>query len=292
VLVAGESGTGKELVARALHSIGPRSSEPFVVVNCGALPEPLMESELFGHERGAFTGAIRKAEGLFRQAHGGTLFLDEIGEIPPQVQVKLLRAIQERHVRPVGSSTEVEVDVRIVAASNRDLKAEVRDGRFRSDLFYRLNVVRIEIPALRDRRDDIPALLEHFLQQYAGLLGRPVPRLAPPALERLMDYDFPGNVRELENLVERAVALTPGDEIGLEALPTELRRASVMPHGEIHLPDDGIDLQAALADYERRLIVAALERSDGVRTHAAELLGISFRSFRYRMQKLGLDGDS
>ena len=289
VLITGESGTGKELVARALHALGPRATGPFVVVNCGALPEALMESELFGHERGAFTGAVRRSEGLFREAEGGTLFLDEVGEIPPQVQVKLLRAIQERTVRPVGGTAELPIDVRILAASNRDLDLEVEAGRFRQDLFYRLNVVRIDIPPLRARRGDIPALVERFLARHAGEAGRPVPRFAPDALALLLDHRYPGNVRELENLVERAVALATGEVLGSDVLPPGLGRPAHSCTDAVDVPEGDVHLDAVLAEHERRLIERALERTGGNRTRAAELLGVTFRSLRYRLRKLGLE---
>ena len=289
VLVTGESGTGKELVARALHSFGPRAGEPFVTVNCGALPENLMESELFGHEKGAFTGAVCSSDGLFREADGGTLLLDEIGELPMPLQVKLLRVLQERSVRPVGSGTEQPVDVRIVAASNRDLEQEVEDRRFRSDLFYRLNVVRIDIPPLRKRREDIPVLIEHFFARYSSDVNRRVKGFTPEALQRLLDYRFPGNIRELENIVERAVALSTDEQAGLRSLPPSLVGIPETPLPTWELPDEGLNLDEKLAEVERSYLRKALERSEGVQTKAAELLGISFRSFRYRLRKLGLD---
>ncbi len=291
VLISGESGTGKELVARAIHSLGPRSAGTFVTVNCGALPEPLMESELFGHERGAFTGAIRKAEGLFREADGGTIFLDEVGEIPLQVQVKLLRAIQERRVRPVGSTTEVPVDVRIIAASNRDLEKEVSDGRFRADLYYRLNVVRIKIPPLRERPEDIPALMEHFIERYSREVGRRICGFSGEAKAKLLDYSYPGNVRELENIVERAVALSTGEELGVSTLPQTVFQEN---SGGIQISrelGEDFSLDDILKQVERSYIVQALERAEGVRTKAAELLGITFRSLRYRLRKLEIENE-
>jgi two-component system response regulator PilR (NtrC family) len=290
VLITGESGTGKELVARAIHHLGSRSTCPFVSVNCGALPESLMESELFGHERGAFTGAIRKSDGLFREAEGGTLFLDEIGEIPLQVQVKLLRAIQERTVRPVGSMTEVPVDVRIVAASNLDLEKEVGEGRFRPDLYYRLNVVRIDIPPLHDRREDIPALIDYFLARYSREAGRKIKGMSREALQILLDYHYPGNVRELENVIERAVALGANEVLGLDTLPPNVFQEMAAPVRPGVQFGDQFNLDRVLDSVERQYILEALEQSGGVRTKAAEVLGITFRSLRYRLRKLGLDG--
>ena len=288
VLITGESGTGKELVARALHSEGARASEPFVAVNCGAIPEELMESELFGHRKGAFTGAIADAPGLFKQADGGTLFLDEIGELSLGLQVKLLRALQERKVKPVGATEELEIDVRVIAATNRDLEAEVARGAFRADLYYRLNVIEIRIAPLRQRREDIPLLAEHFLRRFGGELGRSA-RLSPEALRRLESYEFPGNVRELENMVERAVALSSSPVIGADELP-ELR-APRSPAGEIAtaFPPEGVDLDRLLAEFERVWVLRALEQTGGIRKRAAALLGISFRSLRYRLDKLGIE---
>ncbi|NOY92144.1 MAG: sigma-54-dependent Fis family transcriptional regulator [Deltaproteobacteria bacterium] len=282
VLITGESGTGKELVARALHYGGPRAAQDFVVVNCGALPEALMESELFGHERGAFTGAVRAELGLFRAADGGTLLLDEVGELPPGLQVKLLRALQERAVRPVGGRKEVPVDVRVVAATNRDLERAVEAGEFREDLFYRLNVLRVHVPPLRERREDIPLLAEHLLTKHAALAGRAL-ELSPEARAALTRRRFPGNVRELENVIERAVALTPGEILTPQDLGPVLESASA-PCGP-ELPAEGLDLEAHLASIESRLLRAALERSGGVQTRAAALLGMSFRQFRYRLAK-------
>ncbi len=285
VLITGESGTGKELVARALHHRSGRSSEPFVAINCGALPEPLMESELFGHERGAFTGADRSKAGLVRTAAGGTLFLDEVGELPPALQVKLLRVIQERKVRPVGGTVEYDVDVRIVAATNRDLEAEVAEGRFRRDLFYRLNVVRIHLPPLRERLEDVPLLAEHFLRKHGALQGKRV-TFSAEALAWLGGRSYPGNVRELENLVERAVALCRGERITLEELSAEPGVGGVA--AALPLPEEGFHLDEWLQRIEREMLLQALKRAGGVRTRAARLLGLSFRSFRYRLAKYGL----
>jgi len=286
VLITGESGTGKELVARALHTEGTRAAMPFVAVNCGAIPEELMESELFGHKKGAFTGAVTDQRGLFQEANGGTLFLDEIGELSPNLQVKLLRVLQERKFKPVGSTEEQELDVRVVAATNRDLEAEVARGAFRADLFYRLNVIQVWIPPLRHRREDIPLLAEHFLRLFGAQHGRSV-QLTAEAMRKLESYDFPGNVRELENMIERALALSSGPLIGLGDLPdVRPSRAVDIP---AEMPAEGVDLDRLVSDFERAWVIRALERTGGVRKHAASLLGISFRSLRYRLEKLGID---
>lgn len=282
VLITGESGTGKEMVARAVHFQGSRGERPFVVVNCGALPESLMESELFGHEKGAFTGATQKKDGLFRAADGGTLFLDEVGELPPSLQVKLLRVLQERTVRPVGSEQEAAVDVRVVAATNRKIEDEVASGAFRQDLYYRLNVIRIELPALRERPEDIPLLAEHLLTKHGALQGRRV-AFGPDALRWLAAQHYPGNIRELENVVERAVTLMQGEVVTREDLPDGGENQPSL--GAMPLPSDGFDLDRYLADVEKRLLLRALAQADGVRTKAAGLLGMSFRSFRYRLAK-------
>jgi two-component system response regulator PilR (NtrC family) len=290
VLIAGESGTGKELVARALHQLSPRERGPFVGVNCGAIPETLLESELFGHVRGAFTGAHADKEGLFAAADGGTLFLDEIGEISPAMQVRLLRVLQERRVKKVGGTQEEEVDVRVVAASNRDLEAEVERGAFRRDLYYRLNVIEVSLPPLHARREDIPLLVEHFIKKHAATVGRPIAGIQPDALAMLCDYDFPGNVRELENLIERAVTLESGDRVSRAALgELTTRRRPLAEPGE-KLTAEGVDLDRLIADFERGYLEAALAKS-GSRKAAARLLGISFRSMRYRLKKLGLGSD-
>ncbi len=290
VLVTGESGTGKEVVARALHFRSRRAEGPFVAVNCGALPETLMESELFGHERGAFTGASSAKSGLVRAAHGGTLFLDEVGELPPALQVKLLRVLQERVVRPVGGAREHPVDVRVVAATNRDLQQAVAEGRFRSDLYYRLDVVRIHLPPLRERPEDVPLLAEHLLRRHAALQGRSL-RFSSEALRWLVRQDYPGNVRQLENLVQRAVALCEGDVIGVEDLQPETSAGASAPRGTLPEPREGFELDRWLADVEKELLLEALRRAGGVRTRAARLLGMSFRSFRYRLAKYGLSDE-
>ena len=282
VLITGESGTGKEMVARALHFQSPRAEEAFVVLNCGAIPENLIESELFGHVKGAFTGAIAAKEGLFRAANGGTLFLDEVGELPPPLQVKLLRVLQDRKVRPVGGSTEVEVDVRVVAATNRDVESEVEAGTFREDLFYRLNVIRIEAPPLRERPEDIPVLAEYFLEKHMALQGRRL-EFSPEAMRWLAQQSYAGNVRELENIVERGVTLAPGNTVGREDLgdthPSK-KTASVS-----QIPEAGFDLDNYLTQVEKELLFRALDQAGGVRKRAAELLGMSFRQFRYRLAK-------
>ncbi|BEH10521.1 MULTISPECIES: sigma-54-dependent transcriptional regulator [Geobacter] len=290
VLILGESGTGKELVARAIHYNSQRKGKPFVAVNCGAIPETLMESEFFGHKKGAFTGAVGDRAGLFEQAEGGTLFLDEIGEVPLQLQAKLLRAIQEKEFRRVGGTLDQKADVRLVAASNRDLEEQVKEGSFREDLFYRLNVVQVKMPPLRERGDDIPILVEHFYKKY----------VQPPysdriitqgALKLLMSYGFPGNVRELENLVERCSVLG-NREISEECLPPQLHAGKRPECGavtECELPEEGMDLEAYLDGIEKRILLQALERSGGVKKKAAELLKLTFRSFRYRLAKFGMD---
>jgi two-component system response regulator PilR (NtrC family) len=290
VLISGESGTGKELVARDIHEQSDRRDSCFVAINCGAIPENLLESELFGHVKGAFTGALRNREGLFEAAAGGTLFLDEIGELLPPLQVKLLRVIQEKTIRRVGGTSDIPVDARILSATNRNLHEEVAAGRFREDLYYRLNVIQIAMPPLRDRRVDIPLLVSHFLDKFAQELDRPVAQINDTVMTKLMEYDYPGNVRELENLLERAVALSQDGRITLDSLPPSLCERA-QPNTP-HIPDDGMSLEEVLADYERALLSEALHRTGGIKKRAAHLLGVSFRSFRYRLEKLGLDGDS
>jgi two-component system response regulator PilR (NtrC family) len=285
VLITGESGVGKELIARALHGQSPRASAPFVPVNCGAIPEGLIESELFGHLRGAFTGAQTERAGLFEAATGGTLFLDEIGELPLGLQVKLLRAIQERRVRPVGASEDVEVDVRLLAATNRDLASDVHAGKFREDLYYRLNVIQILVPPLRDRREDVQALADLFLARFAAERGHPL-KLTAEARRRLDEYSFPGNVRELENLIERAVTLSEGNEVTLDALPTPLRFARLEGQASTVTLGSGFSLEQHLDGIEKALIDRALAQAAGVKKNAAALLGLTFRQFRHRVKKL------
>ncbi len=288
VMITGESGTGKELVAQAIHQESARRDGPFVSVNCGAIPEGLMESELFGHVKGAFTGAVTTTQGLFAAAEGGTLFLDEVTELPQPVQVKLLRAIQEREVRRVGDVRDVRVDVRIIAASNRDLGKAVAEGVLREDLFYRLNVIPIHLPPLRERREDIPLLVAHFVQRLSRQLGKPVTGVTPEALAALETYHWPGNVRELENVIERAIVLGAGELLGLDALPANLQGAPGPQELPVELGTPGFNLDDTLERIEQRYIQMALERTGGVQMRAAELLGLSFRQFRYKLQKLGL----
>jgi len=291
VLIVGESGTGKELAARAIHFNSPRKDKPFVAVNCGAIPESLMESELFGHKKGSFTGAIADKPGLFEQAGGGTLFLDEIGEIPLQLQAKLLRVLQEKEFRRVGGTEAQRADVRVVAATNKNLEEQVREGTFREDLFYRLNVIQLTMPSLRERTEDIPVLIEHFLRKYGQNPTGEI--ITPGALRALMNYPFPGNVRELENLVERSLVL--GDSVVCEeCLPPQVanyRSPAATAGAIIDIPEGGMDLEAYLDSIEKRLLLQGLERSGGVKKKAAELLGMTFRSFRYRLAKFGMDDE-
>jgi two-component system response regulator PilR (NtrC family) len=291
VLLVGESGTGKELAAHALHELSPRTG-PFVAVNCGAIPETLLESELFGHVRGSFTGANVDKQGLFEAANSGTLLLDEVAELPLAMQVKLLRVLQERKVKPVGGVSEREVDVRIVAATNRDLEAEVEKSTFRQDLYYRLNVIQLRLPPLRERREDLPLLVDHFIRKFSAEHGRNVVGAAPEVMSALMLYHFPGNVRELENMIERAVTLSTTDWLALDAFPNliGLQGAQPSPSTVGHLPESGLDLERHLEEYERSILIKALERTGGNRTEAARLLGVSFRSMRYRLSKLGITG--
>jgi two-component system response regulator PilR (NtrC family) len=289
VLICGESGTGKELAARAIHARSPRHDRPFVSINCGAMPDELLESELFGHARGSFTGAVNAKKGLFEVADGGTLFLDEIGDTTPAMQVKLLRVLQERRIRRVGGTEEAEVNVRVLAATNQDLEQLVRERRFREDLYYRINVIQIKMPPLREKREDIPRLATHFLQKYGALMSKRVVGLEADALRQLQEHDWPGNVRELENVIERAVALARGESITREELSRNLgsapRPARDLP---IELGEQGIDLERELEGLREHFMQLALERAQGVQTRAAELLGMSFRSFRYFAKKYSL----
>lgn len=290
VLISGESGTGKELVARAIHKISARHDKPFVTINCSAIPESIMESELFGHVKGAFTGAITNKKGLFEIAHGGTVFLDEIGDLSPLLQVKLLRVIQEREFIPIGDTNTISVDVRIISATNKDLEQEVIQGRFREDLYYRLNVVHINLPPLRERREDIPILAQHFLEKYSQELGKDVRSLSSYALDVLMNYSFPGNVRELENIIERSVALENSNIILPESLiiskHKKENKKEKLP--TLQLTNDGLDLEKELGEIEKDLILQALKTSNGVIKKAAELLNLSFRSLRWKIQKYNL----
>ena len=291
VLVYGESGTGKELVARAIHDQSPRSGKPFVAINCGAIPENLIESELFGHVKGAFTGALQNKDGLFEAATGGTLFLDEIGELSHPLQVKLLRALQEKSIRRVGDTADRKIDVRIVSATNRRLEDEVAAGRFREDVYYRLNVIQLTLPPLRDRPEDIPLLAQHFIRRFADEIGKEVEGMDGEAFDMLSTYGFPGNVRELENLIERAVALARGPVIGTSLLPPTVTANPSASAGPIsRIGDEGVDLEALVATYERSLLTEALSKTGGIKKRAARLLGISFRSFRYRLEKLEVGG--
>ncbi|MBF0272116.1 MAG: sigma-54-dependent Fis family transcriptional regulator [Magnetococcales bacterium] len=289
VLITGESGTGKELVARFIHGCSGRAKGPFVAVNCAAVPEGLIESELFGHAKGAFTGAVAHRPGLFVEADHGTLFLDEIGETPLALQAKLLRVVQERLVRPVGGVGERSVDVRLLAATNRDLMEFTAAGRFREDLLYRINVVNLRLPPLRERREDIPLLAARFVEKHARKYGLTIHGLSPEVMDCLMRHHYPGNVRELENLVEGAVALTVEGRVELEALPEGVRcgvRAVDRAATPFRLPEGGLDLEAHLAELEASAMDQALELCQGSKTRAAELLGMSFRTFRYRLGKL------
>jgi two-component system response regulator PilR (NtrC family) len=289
IYISGESGTGKELVARLIHQLGPRSDKPFVPVNCGAIPAELMESELFGYKKGSFTGATSDKAGLFQAAHGGTLFLDEVADLPLSMQVKLLRAIQEKAVRPVGAQQETHVDVRILSATHKDLAALVREGRFREDLFYRINVIELHVPGLRERASDIPLLVEHFLKRHARNMGIATPSLDDAALQQLKGYPFPGNVRELENILERAITLCDGNTIHAADLHLPNHGTAEVDEeaeGEI---DEGFNLEEYLAAIEKRAISEALEKADYNKTAAAKLLGISFRALRYRLKKLEME---
>jgi two-component system response regulator PilR (NtrC family) len=292
VLILGESGTGKELVARAVHACSPRSGEPFISINCGAFPETLLESELFGYVKGAFTGASQTKQGLFEAASGGTIFLDEISEMSLPMQVKLLRVLQERTVRMVGGTTETAVDVRVLAATNKDLEAEVSSHAFREDLYYRISVIPLKVPSLRERGEDIPLLAHHFLRKFASSMGKAITRISPQSLEELSHYDWPGNVRQLENAIERAVALEASDELHVE-IPAEKSKtramAAVVGGAPVDgVPPEGINLEEYVANIERSLLVSALRNSKGVQTRAAEMLKLSYRSFRHLLKKYEL----
>jgi len=293
VLITGESGTGKELIARAIHYNGPLKDKPFVTVNCGAIPENLMESEMFGHKKGSFTGAIADKRGLFEVANTGTIFLDELGELPLTMQVKLLRVIQEGTFKRVGATEDITVDVRVISATNKNLEQEVKASRFREDLFYRMNVIQILCPPLRDRKEDIPMLANHFLEKFSKVLGVSVKKISNEAMDVLKRYHYPGNVRELENIVERTVALEPSAIILPESLPRHLAEVqhTVAPLDANKIEIDaekGIDLEQLVAEFEKALLTKALERTGGVKKRAARLLSISFRSMRYRVDKYAL----
>ena len=293
ILLTGESGTGKGLVAQAIHFHSLRREKPMVSLNCGAMPETLLESELFGHMRGAFTGAESNKKGLLEVAERGTIFLDEIGEMSPVMQVKLLRVLQERRFRRVGGLEELQADIRVIAATNQDLTRAVAEGRFREDLYYRINVIPITLPPLRERREDIPLVAEHFLEKYAEQMGKPITSISHDAMDLLVRHEWPGNIRELENAIERAVALELTPAILSDSLPTSIRgdvpRPPVAPASAVDaLPESGFDLEAHVKDIERGYIAEALKRAGGVQVRAAELLGMSFRSFRYYVKKYNL----
>lgn len=314
VLVTGESGTGKELVARAIHYGGVLKNRPFVAVNCGAIPETLIESELFGHKKGSFTGAVAEKDGLFRVADGGTIFLDEVGELPMTMQVKLLRVLQDKSFRAVGGTENIKVDMRIISATNRNLEEAISKGTFREDLYYRLNVINIRTPALRERKEDLAALVEHFVRKFSLGMGKSVTGVSAEAMMALVNYDFPGNVRELENLMERAMALEGGSEISLESLPPNVQKMAQKPvasqattgrpsvaavpgahvrgnpweEATVALEKGPVDLEKIVGDIERAYVLKALERTGGVKKKAAALLGITFRSIRYRITKYGI----
>jgi two-component system, NtrC family, response regulator PilR len=292
VLIHGESGTGKELVARAVHACSLRAAEPFVSINCGAFPETLLESELFGYVKGAFTGANQNKAGLFEVATNGTIFLDEISEMTLTMQVKLLRVLQERVLRPVGGTNEIAIDVRVIAATNKNLDQLVSEELFREDLYYRLSVIPVQVPPLRERRDDIPLLANHFLKKYAPAAGKAIIRINVEALKQLCSYEWPGNVRQLENTIERAVALEGTEELHVE-LPSERPKARAAAAGASNggsssipsIPTDGLDMERYIADLEKNMILNALKQSNGVQTRAAEMLKLSYRSFRHLLKK-------
>jgi len=291
ILITGESGTGKELVAKAIHYNSPRKEKPFVTLNCGAIPEPLIESELFGHMKGAFTDAIATKKGLFEVADEGTIFLDEISELPLLMQVKLLRVLQDKEFKRVGGTEDIRVDVRIISATNKDLEEAVKEKHFREDLFYRLNVIQIKLPPLRDRKEDIPILTGHFLKKYSEELNKNILKISPEALQILLHYEYPGNVRELQNIIERALALESGQELTAHNLSSYLSEQPLLKKGpiDIEIPNEGIDLEKMVGDLERTLLLKALDKTKGIKKKAAELLHINFRSMRYRLEKYGLN---
>src|ERR1700692_2167900 len=294
VLITGESGTGKELVARAIHENSARAQAPFITINCGAFPESLLESELFGYMKGAFTGANDNRHGLFQAANGGTLFMDEIGNMSLTMQVRLYRVLQEGKVRPIGSTEESDVDVRIIAAPNKDFEKKIAEGRFREDLYYRLSVIPVQLPSLRERKEDIPLLARHFLEKFRKIMEKPIEGISPEAVRKLEAYDWPGNVRELENTMERAVALETTSEITLRVLPDRVAGSSAAISSQtdgtprVTFPERGVDFEKEVAGAERRYLVAALESAKGIRTGAAVLLNISYRSFRHYAKKHNL----
>jgi len=287
ILIAGESGTGKELVAKAIHFNSDRSDHPFIPVNCGAIPENLLESELFGHTKGSFTNAVRTKKGLFEEADGGTMFLDEIGELPVQLQVKLLRVLQDGEIRRIGDSKAIQIDVRIIAATVKDLDKEVREGKFRDDLFYRLNVLPIKIPPLRDRKEDISILVDHFIQKYSRELNKPIEGITPESLNCLLNYNWNGNVRELENVIERAIVLTESNQIQVENLPIEIQNPK--EESRFSLLNDELSIKKASRYLEIDLIKKALNKTKGNHTHAAKLLEISHRALLYKIKEYGIE---
>ncbi|MBI5099109.1 MAG: sigma-54-dependent Fis family transcriptional regulator [Nitrospirae bacterium] len=284
VLITGESGTGKELVAKAIHSLSPRKDQHFVAINCAAIPEGLLESELFGYMKGAFTGAAANKQGLFELANDGTLFLDEIGEMPLSLQAKLLRIIEDRTFRRVGGVSDIKVDVRIISASNRDIKSLAEKGQFREDLYFRLNVLSVKIPPLRERGDDIPLLVDHFMKKFAGDKRK----FSQDAIEMLKNYQWKGNVRELENIIERVILLCDRDVIGVEQLPEEIKSDSTSAK-EVTVPRGGIDVENIMEEMEKAYLLKALEQTNGVKTEAAKLLNLTFRSFRHKLKKYGIE---
>jgi two-component system response regulator PilR (NtrC family) len=290
VLITGESGTGKELVAKAIHYNSARKDQSFVTLNCGAIPENLLESELFGHMKGSFTGAIANKRGLLEMAAGGTLFMDEIGELPLPLQVKLLRVIQEREFKRVGGTEDIKIDVRIISASNQDLQQKVAQGSFREDLFYRLNVIQIKLPPLRERKEDIPLLVNHFVRKYSAETGKEIEGVTSEALELLLGYDFAGNVRELENIIERSITLETSPSITDRHIRSYLneRMMSKSIPPTLEIPEEGIDLNKVVEDLEKAFILKALEHAEGVKKKAAELLGMNFRAMRYKLAKYDL----
>lgn len=289
VLIYGESGTGKELIAKALHYTSPRSSRPFMAINCAAIPENLLETELFGYEKGAFTGAYARNVGLFEAADEGTIFLDEIGDMNLALQAKLLRVIQEREIRRVGGSSRIKVDVRIIAATNKDLDIEIKSGKFREDLYYRLNVIAFKLPPLRDRKSDIPELAAYFIKKYNESFDKNIKGFSDEAMNMLMNYNWPGNVRQMEAVIERAIILSDGEVIDIESLPTEIMtRPITLGNMDFELPENGISFE----EFEKEMIIKAMAKSNGVLGRAANLLGMSYRTLQYRLNKFGIEKES